>query len=492
MLSSLRLHFVQLASIFAFAVSAINIPGYGLKLSPRGRFFADSKGEPFFWQADTSWGLFHRLTLSDAETYFDDRAAKGFNIVLAVGFTQFGIDNPNRQGDLPFIEEDPTKPNEAYWAHIDSVVEVAWKRGIRVAMVPAWGQYIHSSDNLPGPINSTNARTFATFIGKRYPGLPKILVADTNPWWTNKTAVKANYAFGGVAPKLKFTDWSPVYDELAEGLISGEGKEAMITIHCTNQWFEPGPIALASAMLGDRQWLTFDSSQSGHTDFPPNPPIPWWNARRGYEPVELMYQSPKRRPLVDNEAHYESRYDNGNSTYSYWNASDVRIGSFQAVFSGASGATYGNDNVMQAYVPGLYEQDGSGPAESWVDALQAPGAAQMQNIKKVICDRKGDYFSRVPAQEILVGDTGVNDQHVVATRDTGGEYALVYTPTGKPVTVRMNALRLKSKNVKASWFDPIAGTYTAFDFDGASAGASHTFTSPNNGSHSDWVLVLES
>lgn len=78
--------FLQLATLTV----AITIPDYGLKLSPRGRFFADSKGKPFFWQADTSWGLFHRLTLSDAETYFDDRAAKGFTMVLAVGFTQFG------------------------------------------------------------------------------------------------------------------------------------------------------------------------------------------------------------------------------------------------------------------------------------------------------------------------------------------------------------------------------------------------------------------
>ena len=195
--------------------------------------------------------------------------------------------------------------------------------------------------------------------------------------------------------------------------------------------------------------------------------------------------------MIDNEAHYEGRYDNGDANYSYWNASDVRIGSFQAVFSGASGLTYGNDMVMQAYVPGLFTPDGSGPAESWADALQAPGAAQMQNIQKVITDRKGDYFSRVPAQEILVGDTGVNDQHVVATRNTGGQYVLVYTPTGKPFSVRTSSLRLNNKNLKASWFDPVSGIYTSYPFDEASMGSSQTFTPPSNSSHADWVLVLE-
>jgi hypothetical protein len=48
--------------------------------------------------------------------------------------------------------------------------------------------------------------------------------------------------------------------------------------------------------------------------------------------VQIMYgKSGKIRPVLDNEAHYEARYDNGKAGKPYWNASDVRIGSFQAV-----------------------------------------------------------------------------------------------------------------------------------------------------------------
>jgi hypothetical protein len=185
--------------------------------------------------------------------------------------------------------------------------------------------------NVAGIINATNARTVGKWIGARYAGLPKILVADTIPYWTNKTAVSSDYTKGGVHAPYSFTDYSPVYDEFAHGLIEGEGRTAMITTHCTNQWFEGGPIALASAFFGDRAWLTMDSSQSGHSDYPPNPPIPWWNAARGFEPVELMYSANKARPAVDNEAHYENRYDNGKAGKPVWNASDVRTGSWQAV-----------------------------------------------------------------------------------------------------------------------------------------------------------------
>lgn len=118
---------------------------------------------------------------------------------------------------------------------------------------------------------------------------------------------------------------------MAAGLIAAEGIKAMITTHCTNQWFEGTPIAIASAYFGNRPWLTFDSSQSGHADYPPNPPIPWWNAARGYEPVQLMYAAARTRPVLDNEPHYENRYDNGKPIYPVWNATDVRVGSYQAV-----------------------------------------------------------------------------------------------------------------------------------------------------------------
>ncbi|CAG8959600.1 hypothetical protein HYFRA_00001502 [Hymenoscyphus fraxineus] len=407
---------------------------YPIQASPNGRHFVTSTGEPFFWQADTAWVMFHRLTLSEVESYLEDRAAKGFNMLLAVAVNQFGDQDPNRAGDLPLLNRDPTNPNEPYWTHVDEVVQLAWERGIRIAMVPSWGNYIHDNVDNSKSINASNAREFDTWIGKRYPGLPKMLVADTNPYWTNKSAVSNNYKLGGRHGTLKYTDYSPVYDELAAGLIEGEGSKAMITIHCTNQWFEGGPIAFSSAFFGDRKWLTFDTSQSGHASYPQNPPIPWWNAVRGYEPVELMHASTTPRPVLDNEAKYENRYDNGKPVNPYWNASDVRIGTYQSVFSGAAGLTYGADNVMQFYIPDLFAPANSGPARSWAEDIHLPGSSQMQYIKKVIMDRSPP-LDRVPDQSIIVGNSGTDAKHVTAVRDGNGRWLMVYTPTGKAFTI---------------------------------------------------------
>jgi hypothetical protein len=122
---------------------------YAISPSEDGHFFQTSEGQPFFWQGDTAWLLFHRLNYTEAGVYLADRASKGYTMVLAVGFTQIGIDSPNRNGDLPFVDEDVTNPNEPYWAYIDSIVELAWEQGIRIALVPAWGSFVHSSSEHP-------------------------------------------------------------------------------------------------------------------------------------------------------------------------------------------------------------------------------------------------------------------------------------------------------------------------------------------------------
>jgi hypothetical protein len=53
--------------------------------------------------------------------------------VLAVGFTQIGIDSPNRNGDLPSKDVDVTGLNEHYWAYVDEIMMLAWSKGIRMS-----------------------------------------------------------------------------------------------------------------------------------------------------------------------------------------------------------------------------------------------------------------------------------------------------------------------------------------------------------------------
>ena len=102
------------------------------------RTLSDSEGNPIFWQADTAWEIFHRLNITEVEYYLADRAAKGFNVIYgAILAEEDGLTVPNQNGDLPFIDYDPRKPNEPYFHWVDTVIDMAAKYRITIALVPA-------------------------------------------------------------------------------------------------------------------------------------------------------------------------------------------------------------------------------------------------------------------------------------------------------------------------------------------------------------------
>lgn len=335
-------------------------PEYALYASSDGHYFQTADGKPFFWQADTAWQLPNRLIFEEVDVYLKDRAKKGFNLIQAVATDISRPDVPDRMGFTPWVNNDPYKPNEGHWKFIDKVIEHAWKKyGIRVVLHPAWGKMAHNGEGVDGILDAKSARHFGKFVGKRYPYVPKVIFGDNNPIWKSKRNVSAEYFFGGqLSEKLddeyETWDYRDVWNGLAEGIVDGErevleahgewGKEnskgltyaPILSMHGQNQWFRGTVDSISSSNFGDKEWLTFDTVQSGHGDSPPNAPIPWWSCRRAYEPAELMYavgetREGKKRPALDNEPHYEHRWNNARSYNAVWNASDIRVGNWQTV-----------------------------------------------------------------------------------------------------------------------------------------------------------------
>lgn len=148
---------------------------------------------------------------------------------------------------------------------------------------------------------------------------------------------------------------------------------------------------------------------------------------------------------------------------------------------------------MQMYIPGLYEQSGSGPLSAWSVDIDLPGPSQIQHIKTAILDRsQASYFRRVPSQDIIVGDAGVDDKRITAARDSEGGWIIVYSPTGQPFSIDTKSL--STCDVGASWFDPLVGNYTTLEYTQCDASSTtvREFTPPEAlKAHVDWVLVLE-
>ena len=112
-------------------------------MSADGRHLVQADGRPFFYLADTAWSLFHRLTREEADLYLRNRAAKGFTVIQAVALSENdGLRTPNAYGERPLLENDPRRPNEKYFAHVDWVVDRAAELGLTVAHAPHLGRQV--------------------------------------------------------------------------------------------------------------------------------------------------------------------------------------------------------------------------------------------------------------------------------------------------------------------------------------------------------------
>ena len=99
-----------------------------LKVTDNHRYLQYEDGKPFFYLGDTAWELFHRLNREEATLYLTNRANKGFTVIQAVVLPQLG--GANAYGDAPLVNGDPTKPNEAYFHHVDFIVNKAEELGL--------------------------------------------------------------------------------------------------------------------------------------------------------------------------------------------------------------------------------------------------------------------------------------------------------------------------------------------------------------------------
>jgi len=157
-----------------------------LQVSENGRYLVTAEGKPFFWMGDTAWELFHRLDREEADRYLENRKAKGFTVIQAVALAQLGsLEEPNAYGNLPLAgnDPDPTKPVEAYFAHVDYIVEKAASLGLYIGFLPTWGAYWQGW-NSQGIFTPQNARSYGEFLGKRYKDQSNIiwiLGGDSNP-----------------------------------------------------------------------------------------------------------------------------------------------------------------------------------------------------------------------------------------------------------------------------------------------------------------------
>jgi hypothetical protein len=427
-----------------------------IKVSPNKRFLMTDSGKPFFWLADTAWELFHRLTRQEIETYLENRRQKGFNTIQAVALAEFdGLRVPNMEGEVPFINLNPDRPNDAYFEIIDFTIRLAAEKGLYIALLPTWGDKVAPIWGVgPSVLTTEKAYHYGRWLGARYQH-------DKNLLWI----------IGGDRPaKTDDNDFRPIWRALADGIDEGCGFQSFKTYH-------PNGGFSSSTWLQEEDWLDMHMIQSGHGGGRDNKSA--WNL------ITRDYWLTPIRPTIDGEPNYEDhpvnpwpKYDPANG---YFRDHDVRKQCYRSVFAGGCGVTYGHHAIWQ--FAGTEHGYFNYADRSWQDALDRPGAEQLQYLKSLMLSRS--YWTRIPDQGIILSDNRDGASFISATRDSKGSFALIYFPNGGQI-VDIDLTQFKS-HFKASWFDPRLGKFT--DPRNISSKPSLTFTSPMDGP--DWVLVLD-
>ena len=86
-----------------------------ITVSPNKRFL-EKDGKPYLYLADTAWTMLQRLSKEEIIFYLDRRKQQGFNTIQVSAISELeGLRVPNREGHLPFKNENPLLPNKAYF-----------------------------------------------------------------------------------------------------------------------------------------------------------------------------------------------------------------------------------------------------------------------------------------------------------------------------------------------------------------------------------------
>ncbi len=421
-------------------------PKFPLKVSDNGRYFIDSNGNPFFYQADTGWQLFARLTLSEAREYLKLRRDQGFTAIQVM--ISINPDSVNRAGEKPFIDYDFSRPNEKYFNHTAKVIEIADSLGLLLTIAPAWigccreGYGVEAKHEMYKDNGVEKSKKYGLYLGKMFGHFNNIFWlagGDNDPLSIRKE-------IEGVATGLKQV-----------------APHQLITFHA-------GPPHSSTDLFQYAPWLGFSMIYTYWREKPNE----WLNPEKMVEVYEAAlreYVKSDRMPFVLGESQYEGTgiaYPNDMGTPHI-----VRRQAYWTMLSGGAGHAYGHDGW-------------SFPKE-WRTIMKYPGAEQMRYVKNFF--QSINWWKLIPDynHEILIANYGnySSSAYVTGAYSEDKTTFVAYLP--KPGYITLDLSKLKGPTLTGRWYNPQNGEYKKID--PVKNQGVKKFFSPF---FDDWVLIIES
>lgn len=417
---------------------------YPLKVSANGRYLVDQNNKPFLMVGDSPQSIIGNISEADADLYFANRQANGFNTVwinlLCNSYTYCNSDGTTFDGIRPFTTPgDLSTPNEAYFTKVDHVLQLAANHGIVVFLDPietgGWLGVAKSN-------GTTKVTNYGKYIGNRYKNFSNIVWQHGNDFqsWQNASD---DAVIRAAAQGIKATD-----------------PNHLATVELN--YYQSGS-------QDDSSWLPLINLDAAYTYYPT------------YDQVLKEYNR-AGMPTYMVEANYEFEHNANDAT----SPNTLRRQEYWTQLSGATGQIYGNLYTVRF-------------SSGWKSQLDTTGARQLAYGTALFAPRQ--WYNLVPDQAHTVvtagfgtynggGSLGSND-YATTARTLDGKLVMTYMPTTRTITVDMTKL---SGPVLARWYDPANGTFKPIAGSPFANTGSRQFTPPgnNDAGDGDWVLVLES
>jgi hypothetical protein len=448
-----------LAGGLAISAPAQTAPVYPLKVSANKRYLVDQNNKPFLIVGDTPQGLIYRLTEKQADDYFADRRAHGFNTMGWIDVLCAGRDYPKNtmaetpDGIRPFTgfvgggsdwrNYDLSKPNEAYFVRLDNIVASSSKHGLFVFLDPAetagWLTTLRNN-GLPA------AYAYGQFLGKRYKK------------WANVGWLNGN----------DFAGWKTESDDSLVRAVS-KGIRSVSPNQIQAVEFNPP----TGSSLDDQSWASLININGSYIYGPT------------YVQMLHSYNQKPVMPVFLMEAHYE--LEDVGQPPDFGTPPVLRREAYWTMLTGGKGQWYGNKYTWSF-------------ADGWQDHIDTPGVTELGIWKK--------FFESLPWQDLVpdqdhpiitsgAGTPGTTTEprvsksdYSTASKTPDGSVVVIYMPSARTISVAMATLKAPAKG---SWFDPTSGTFTPIPGGPLHNSGTHAFTPPgkNHGGDSDWVLLLD-
>lgn len=410
---------------------------FPLGVSTDGGSLVTADGRPFLLHAEAAWSLIAQPDTAGAMQYLADRHRRGVQAVLVNLIEHLYSDHhpADAAGDAPFTTDgDFSKPNEAYFAHADQVIDLAASQGIAVLLVPSYlgfnggneGWFKEMSD-----LSAAQCRSYGDFVGQRYASRHNII-----------------WVWGGDYTPPTGSAGETCMKSIRDGILAAE-PGALATAHWQPESTSRDEAAFANSISLVGVYTYMNDLQTCLAARKVTPRKPAFL-------IETCYEHESIRSCPDTPA-------------------DIRRRQWWAFLGCGAGEIVGNNPIWKF---------GTG----WPQQLASPASLGEQRLAAIAGSVAWQTLAPDTAL-ITVGQAPAgNDAELAIARSADRKQAVIYVPPAGASAITVDLTRMTG-SVTAIWQDPAADHSVAA---GDGLTGSHAFTTPgrNNGGDSDWVLVL--